>query len=110
LLKEKKKISYCASLFIDVTKGSLHYYDNKRTFSMTKNLVFHRKRKHIDIRYHFIRDLVQQQLISFKFCQFEDHPTNIFTKAPPKDKFENLRLLLGIKKLDINGGIEITDA
>ena len=84
------------------------YCDNQNTISMKKNHVFHNRSKHIYIRHHFIRDLVHKQFISFKFCTSEEKLKEIFTKALPKDKLENLRLLLGIKKLDIKGEIEIT--
>jgi hypothetical protein len=83
--------------------------DNQSTISITKNPIFHDKRKHIDILHHFIRDLLQQQFISFEFCQFEDQLTHIFTKALPKDRLDNLRLMLQIQKLDIKGEIEIVD-
>jgi hypothetical protein len=91
-------------LGMKVNKPIKVYCDNQSTISMTKNHVFHNRSKHIDIQHHFIRDLVQQQFISFEFCRSEDQLTDIFTKALPKDKLENLRL----KKLDIKGEIEIT--
>jgi len=42
--------------------------DNQSVIQMTKNLVFH-KTKHIDIQYHFVRDLVQQKVIKIEYCR-----------------------------------------
>ena len=82
------------------------YCDNQSTISMTKNLVFHSRSKHIDIHHHFIRYLIQQEFLFFEFCKSEDHLADIFTKALPKDRLEKLRSQLGILKLDIKGEIE----
>jgi hypothetical protein len=82
------------------------YCDNQSTISMTKNPVFHNRTKHIDIRHHFIRELVQQEFLFFEFCKSEDQLADIFTKALPKDRLETLRSQLGILKLDIKGEIE----
>ena len=39
------------------------FYDNNSAISLSKNHVFHKKTKHIDTRYHFIRDLVNNKEI-----------------------------------------------
>ena len=44
-------------------KATKVYCDNKATISMTKKIVYHGRTKHIDIRAHFIRDLVAQKTI-----------------------------------------------
>ena len=50
-------------------KGATEIFcDNKATISMTKNLTFHSRTKHIDIRYHFIRDLVAKEEITLEYC------------------------------------------
>jgi hypothetical protein len=46
--------------------------DNQSVIQMTKNLVFHKKTKHIDIQYHFVRDLVQQGVIEIMYCRTEE--------------------------------------
>ena len=42
--------------------------DNNSAIQLSKHNVFHRKSKHIDARYHFIRELVNEKQISFLFC------------------------------------------
>jgi len=44
------------------------FCDNKATIFTTKNPTFHSRTKHIDIRYHFIRDLVAKEEISMEYC------------------------------------------
>ncbi|KAA0051552.1 putative gag-pol polyprotein, identical [Cucumis melo var. makuwa] len=44
--------------------ATMIFCDNKATISMTKNLTFHSRTKHIDIRFHFIRDLVAKEEVS----------------------------------------------
>jgi len=48
------------------------FCDNKATISMTKNLTFHSRTKHIDIRYHFICDLVAKEEISMEYCSTQE--------------------------------------
>jgi hypothetical protein len=97
-------------LGMEVCKPIKVYCDNRSTISMKKNPFFHSRRKHIDIRHHFIREIVQQEFLFFEFCKFEDQLVDIFTKALPKDRLEKLRSQLGILKLDIKGKIEGTNA
>jgi hypothetical protein len=97
-------------LGMEVCKPIKVYCDNQSIISMTKNPVFHSISKLIDIRHHFIRELVQQEFLFFEFCKSEDQLANIFTKALPKDRLEKLISQLGILKLDIKGEIEGTNA
>jgi len=47
------------------------FCDNKTTIYMTKNPMFYSKTKHIDIRDHFIRDLVTKEEISMEYCSIQ---------------------------------------
>ena len=47
-------------------------YDNQSCIKMTKNLVFHDNSKHIEIIYHFIRDMVQNEVVNFKYVPTEE--------------------------------------
>ena len=62
--------------------------------------MFHRHNKHIAIRYHFIRELVETGEINLEFFKSEEKPADIFTKAFPKDNFEQLREDMGL--IDLN--------
>jgi hypothetical protein len=66
---------------------------------LSKNHVFHKKRKHIDTFFHFIRELVINGDISLKFCGSRDQ-LDIFTKTFGKFVFEFQRQHLGIVSVD----------
>jgi hypothetical protein len=72
------------------------YYDNKSTISLSKNHVFQKRKKHIDTRYHFIRELVNNGELILQHCSSNEQLVDIFTKALAQDQFEYLRESLGI--------------
>ena len=54
-------------------KGStMIYCDNTLAIALSKNSVFHQKCKHIDTRYHFIRELMSNGEVHLKPCKFSD--------------------------------------
>ena len=75
------------------------YIDNKSAIDLTKNPVFHGRSKHIDIRYHFIRECVEQGSIIVKHIKTEEQRADVLTKALHITKFEQMRKLLGVKDL-----------
>ena len=75
------------------------YIDNKSAIDLTKNPVFHGRSKHIDIRYHFIRECVERGDVIVKHVRTEEQKADVSTKAMSKVKFERMRKLLGVKNL-----------
>ena len=61
--------------------------DNQSAITVSKNPVHHNQTKHIDTRYHFIRECDEDKKIKICFIQTEDQLTDIFTKALGKMKF-----------------------
>src|ERR1051325_2242319 len=74
------------------------YCDNLSAINIFKNPIQHSRTKHIDIRHHFIRDLVEEKLIKLEHVATELQLADIFTKALDARQFENLRGKLGICK------------
>ena len=70
------------------------YYDNSSTINISKNLVQHSKTKHIEIKYHFIRDLVEGKIVALEYIPIERQNANIFTKPLDRSKFETLRQVI----------------
>ena len=71
--------------------------DNQSGIRLSENLVFHDRSKHIDIRYHFIRDVVQRGVVRLDHIGIDEQFADILTKPLGKVKFltfrENLRIL-----------------
>nr|GEY71424.1 ribonuclease H-like domain, reverse transcriptase, RNA-dependent DNA polymerase [Tanacetum cinerariifolium] len=76
--------------------------DNKSTIALTKNPVFHGRSKHIDMKYHFIRECVEREDIQVVFVSGEYQKADILIKALPKIKFLTMRQLIGLKDLSHN--------
>ena len=74
------------------------FTDNKSTLALGKNLIFHDRSKHINIKYHFVRDCVDKKLVELKFVKSQDQIADIFTKPLKVDIFLKLRHLLGVTK------------
>ena len=74
--------------------------ENASIIKLSKNDVMHGRSKHIDIRYHFIRDLFNEGVIELIHCVTEEQMADIFTKALKLEVFERLRNQLGICKVE----------
>ena len=72
------------------------YCDNSSAIDISKNPVQHSKTKHIEIRYHFIRDLVERKIVALKYILVEHQTADIFTKPLDGSKFKTLRQVIGV--------------
>ncbi|GJY02718.1 hypothetical protein Tco_0360870 [Tanacetum coccineum] len=72
------------------------YCDNKSVIALCCNNVQHSRSKHIDIRYHFIKEQVKNGVVELYFVRTEYQLADIFTKALCRDRIEflidNLRM------------------
>jgi hypothetical protein len=59
--------------------------DNQGCIALSRNPVSHSRAKHIDIRHHFIRELVENSEVDLKFCSTKDMAAEIFTKPLARD-------------------------
>ena len=60
--------------------------DNDGSISMAKNPQFHNRSKHIAIRWHWIRELVEQDLIKIESCCDPEQTADVLTKSLPRPK------------------------
>jgi hypothetical protein len=70
--------------------------DNQSCIKMTENPVFHDKSKHIEIRYHFIRDMVQRGALKLQYISTDEQVADVMTKPLSHVKFEHFQDKLGI--------------
>lgn len=76
------------------------YCDNTSAISVSHNPVMHSKTKHIDIRYHFLKDHVEKGNILLQYISTELQLADILTKALDSSRFAFLRGELGM--IDLN--------
>ncbi|GKA43848.1 ribonuclease H-like domain, reverse transcriptase, RNA-dependent DNA polymerase [Tanacetum coccineum] len=76
--------------------------DNKSAIALMKNPVFHGRSKHIDTKYHFIRECIEREDIQVEFVNGEYQKADILTKALPRIKFLTMRQFIGLKNLRSN--------
>ncbi|GJY52587.1 retrovirus-related pol polyprotein from transposon TNT 1-94 [Tanacetum coccineum] len=73
------------------------YYDSKSAIAISCNPVQHSLTKHINTRYHFIKEHVKKGTVELYFVETEYQLADLFTKALPKERFEYLVHRIGIR-------------
>ena len=69
-------------------------------FFLTKNQGCHERTKHVDVRLHFIREVVARKKVRIDNISTDDNPTNILAKLISSVKFQKCMNLLGVSDLD----------
>nr|GFA35092.1 hypothetical protein [Tanacetum cinerariifolium] len=75
------------------------YCDSKATIAISCNPVQHSHTKHIDVRYHFIKEKVEKGIVELFFVGTEYQLADLFTKALPEERFKYLVRRLGMRCL-----------
>lgn len=70
--------------------------DNSSTIKLSKNPVMHGRSKHIDVRFHFLRDLTREGVVKLIHCGTQDQVAYLMTKPLKLDAFLKLRKKLGV--------------
>ncbi|KAI3706163.1 hypothetical protein L1987_76421 [Smallanthus sonchifolius] len=106
--------SSCCAQFIWIQNQMLDYgitfmatpihIDNMSAISITNNLVKHSKTKHIDIRYHFIRDQAEKKRIILTKVHTNEEYADLFTKPFDEARFRYLveSIVISIKKFPVD--------
>ncbi len=76
------------------------YCDNQGAVRLVYNAEFHQRTKHIQLRWHWIREKVTEGRIEIKFVGSEDQLADIFTKALAAPQFEKMRARIGVGTLN----------
>ncbi|XP_065633656.1 secreted RxLR effector protein 161-like [Quercus suber] len=80
-----------------ITQGTMCVFcDNTSAINLSKNPVQHSKSKHIEIQYHFIRDLMEEKIMCLEFINTNNQKADIFTKPFNGPRFKSLRKTNGV--------------
>ena len=72
------------------------YCDSQSAIFLTKDQMFHERTKHIDVRYHFVRDVVARGDVVVEKVSTHDNPADMLTKSLPLSKFVHCLDLVGL--------------
>lgn len=70
--------------------------DNQAAIRLVRNPEFHKRTKHVDIKYHIIREHLANNLIAVVYVPNANNVADVLTKPLPRDKFHQLLNLLGL--------------
>jgi len=73
--------------------------DNQGAIALAQNPIAHSRTKHIDIRFHFIREARENSTIDIVYCPTSEMIADLFTKPTLHGRLEKLRTLLGMEEL-----------
>ena len=72
------------------------YCDNQSSIHLGKNTTFHSRTKHIDVRYHWMRDALNDELFELEKIHTDHNGSNMLTKNLPRKKLELCRFATGM--------------
>ena len=75
-------------LFVHVLDSTISHYSNQSCVKISDNPVFHDKSNHIEIKYHYIRDMVQRKEVLVQYLPTDEQVVDVLTKPLTKMKFE----------------------
>jgi transposase InsO family protein len=70
--------------------------DNESAIALSRNPVFHDRSKHIDVKFHYIRECVEENRVQLQSIKTEEQLADILTKALGRERFCELRSRLGV--------------
>ena len=82
-----------------ISDPMLVHCDNMSAINLSKNPVQHSRTKHVDIRHHFVRELVEMKIVILEHVSTERQLADLFTKPLDYNTFLGLRKALGIVNL-----------
>lgn len=91
--------SLLEELKIPYKKPAELFVDNKSSISLTKNPIAHGRCKHIEVKFHFLRDQVNKGRLEMIHCRTEVQATDILTKPMKSERFRELRRMIGVVEL-----------
>ena len=72
------------------------YYDNQSDMDLSKNATYHALTKHVDVRYLWIHEVINKNLMNLEKIHTDKNSLEMMTKAVPKRKLELCLELAGL--------------
>ena len=94
----RKLLSDLFDLHLDAT---CIYCDNQSCVKLSENPVFPDKSKHIDIKYHYIRDMVQRGAVKLQYVVMDEQIADVLMKPLARVMFEYIREKLGVLQIEV---------
>jgi hypothetical protein len=88
--------SLISQLFGSNLGATTLYSDNQSTIALSREHQYHARTKHIDIRYHFIRWVIEEGKIRLIYCPTDKMVADCLTKALPSPKVKHFANVLGL--------------
>lgn len=77
-------------------EDAIVFCDSQSAIDLSKNATYHSRTKHIDVRFHWLRDVIENQQMKLKKIHTDKNPSDMLTKIVPKDKLELCCRLVGM--------------
>jgi hypothetical protein len=88
-----------SDLFDQIPESTIIHCDNQSCIRLSEHPIFHERSKHIEIKYYFIRDKVQEGEVKLEYIPTDDQTTDILTKPLSRIKFAYFREKMGIVEI-----------
>ncbi len=72
------------------------YGDNQGALALARNPVHHKNTKHIEVKYHYIREQLAKKVMSLSYCPSQQNMADIMTKPLSRQVFEKHRQAMGM--------------
>ncbi|KAL5778179.1 hypothetical protein ACOSP7_011105 [Xanthoceras sorbifolium] len=97
-----KEAIWLQGLLKDLGFGQKHvkvHCDSQSAICLAKNQVYHVRTKHIDVRYHFVREILEEDQILLQKIHTAENPADMMTKVVTSIKFQHCLDLINILKI-----------
>jgi hypothetical protein len=89
--------SLLSEIFEPIEPPTTLFSDNQAAIALTRDHQYHARTKHIDVRYHFIRWVIEQGSLRLIYCPTDDMVADVLTKALPSVKVKHFAAGLGLR-------------
>lgn len=80
------------------TEATEIHCDNKSAINLSKNPIMHNRSKHIELKYHFLREMVIKDQVKLEYCNTHNQLADVLTKALSIEKFVYFRHIPGVRR------------